>query len=192
MQEVWKDVVGYEGAYMVSNLGRVKSLPRVAKNRHGYRPIRERVLKPAYKNGYLYVSLKLNTKSKTYAIHRLVAEAFIPNPYNKPCVDHINSIRDDNREVNLTWATYSENNLRAISRLGSNSKRGEDHSLSKLSSVQVLEINSLLEQGLMKQKDIADLYGISSSVISNIYRGISWNWLTNRKSRPGGHYAKSK
>lgn len=190
--EEWRDVIGYEGIYQVSSLGRVKSLSRVAKNRHGYRPIKERILKPAYRDGYVGVGLRKNTKPTTFLVHRLVAEAFIPNPGGKPCIDHINMIRSDNRVENLEWVTYSENSIRAVNILGSHSLRGSDNSKSVLTNDKVLTISALLDEGELLQKEIADMYGVSSTVISNIYRGLAWNWLTGRKSAPGGHYGKSK
>ena len=98
--EVWKDVVGYEGLYQVSNMGNVKSV--------GYG--KERVLKPGKDSRkYLTVSLSKSKKPKTFLVHRLVAQAFIPNPDNKPCIDHINTITTDNRVENLRWVTPKEN-----------------------------------------------------------------------------------
>lgn len=103
MNEIWKDVVGYEGKYQVSNYGRVKLLD--------YRQTgQERLIRPGVnKYGYLEVTLYKDNKSKTHRIHRLVAQAFIPNPGNKPCIDHINTIRADNRADNLRWVTHKEN-----------------------------------------------------------------------------------
>ena len=99
--EIWKDIAGYEGLYQVSNLGRVKSLK---KGRWGTG--KERILKPAKDgNGYLFVKLCKDGNSKMYHIHRLVADAFIPNPDNLPTVDHINRDRTDNRVENLRWAS---------------------------------------------------------------------------------------
>jgi hypothetical protein len=103
ISEEWRPVVGYEGRYEVSNYGEVKSL--IYKGN-----LRDKILKSHYdKDGYLITSLG---RSKTVKIHRLVAEAFISNPENKPCVDHINKIRNDNRAENLQWATISENNTK--------------------------------------------------------------------------------
>lgn len=100
MAEVWKDIEGYEGLYHVSNLGRVKSLK--------FNKIR--VLKP-FKGGtgYLKVQLYRNNIQTNYAVHRLVAQAFIPNPEKKPEVNHINEIKADNRVENLEWMTFKEN-----------------------------------------------------------------------------------
>ena len=103
MQEIWKDIVGYEGLYQVSNLGNVRSLNY---NHTG----KEKLLKQNINcNGYNYVVLAKEGSRKTYTIHRLVAIAFIPKSENKDCVDHINGIRTDNRVVNLRWATLKEN-----------------------------------------------------------------------------------
>lgn len=101
MEEIWKDIKGYEGLYEVSNIGRVRSLnkrkKRVLKNENGY--------------GYLRVSLSKNNKLKHFQVHRLVAQSFIPNVNNFPEVNHINGVKDDNRVENLEWCTRNENEL---------------------------------------------------------------------------------
>ena len=114
MGEEWRDIIGYEGLYMVSNLGRVKSLERYDS---GGRKIKEKVLTGTIdKKGYIIVDLTKNNKGKKLKVHRLVAEAFIPNPEDKPFIDHINTIRDDNRVENLRWATHKENMNNEISK----------------------------------------------------------------------------
>lgn len=97
IMEIWKDIEGYEGYYQVSNEGRVRSLRR------------ENILKPSNNRGYKYVVFSVENKRNTKKVHRLVAEAFIPNPQNKPYIDHINTIKDDNRAENLRWCTPKEN-----------------------------------------------------------------------------------
>lgn len=109
--EIWKDVQGYEGLYQVSNLGRVKSVGRfVDRLASGHCWQKERILKLHKKhNGYLGVILCKDGKSKNFKVHRLVAIAFIPNPENKPYIDHINAIKTDNNINNLRWVTCKEN-----------------------------------------------------------------------------------
>lgn len=111
MQEIWKDIEGFEGLYQVSNLGRVKALKRsFVIGNGGIVKHEENILKERkYKSGYCYVGLYKNGKEKKFKIHRLVAQAFIPNPENKPEIDHVNTVRDDNRVENLRWCTRKEN-----------------------------------------------------------------------------------
>ncbi|MBQ9488273.1 MAG: NUMOD4 motif-containing HNH endonuclease [Selenomonadaceae bacterium] len=102
--EIWRDVKDFEGIYQVSNLGRVKSF-------YGKEP---RILKPGeHWNGYLGVVLFKNDHRKTYSVHRLIAEAFIPNPENKSMVNHKDGNKQNNCLENLEWATRSENVLHA-------------------------------------------------------------------------------
>lgn len=110
MKEIWKDIEGQEGIYQVSNLGRIKSLPRILtkKNPHREYLSKEKILSPGLTSeGYLLVVIS----NKSMTIHRLVAKAFVSNPENKKTVNHINGIKTDNRDVNLEWCTHRENNL---------------------------------------------------------------------------------
>ena len=103
-REIWRDVVGFEGLYKVSNLGNVKSLNY---NRTG----KEKLMKPQTDgHGYLQVMLYKDGKYKIKKIHRLVAEAFIPNPDNLPCVNHKDENKTNNKEFNLEFCTYEYNN----------------------------------------------------------------------------------
>jgi len=115
--EEWKDIEGYEGIYKISNLGEVKSLERKsAFNRNGksfFRTYHEKILKPALSGStsdkYLVVCLCKNKRSHTNKIHRLIAKAFILNPENKRCVNHIDGNKTNNHISNLEWCTHSEN-----------------------------------------------------------------------------------
>jgi hypothetical protein len=111
MVEVFKDIVGYEGLYQVSNLGRVKSLERTKVGKCGSVAIvKERILKPADNgHGYLFVILCKDSVLKTHKVHRLVCEAFIPNPNNLPQVGHLDESRDNNCVDNLYWTTAKDN-----------------------------------------------------------------------------------
>lgn len=112
MQEEWRDVIGFEGIYQVSNYGRVKRIGRKSG------AVADRILKQALNihSGYLQVGLWKNHKKSTKSIHRFVALTFIPNPENKPEIDHIDGNRLNNRVDNLQWVTKSENMLNPITR----------------------------------------------------------------------------
>jgi len=103
-KETWKDVIGYEGLYQVSSYGRVFSL------------ISNKYLSLCNSSGYNRVILSKNGMSKYIHVHRLVANAFISNPYKKPCIDHIDGNRRNNKIDNLRWVTYCENNNNEITK----------------------------------------------------------------------------
>lgn len=109
--EFWADVVGYEGFYQVSNLGNIRAI-----NYHNQGVVRN--LKTNLVAGYPHTILKINGEARNVHVHRLVAEAFIPNPDNKQYVNHKNGDRQDNRVENLEWVTCSENTLHKFHSLG--------------------------------------------------------------------------
>ena len=112
IKEIWKPIEGYNGLYQVSNMGRVKSLERnVVKGKGGLYKIEEKILKGSKdKDGYLCVNLSKDGKVKTHKIHRLVAQAFLPNPNNLPQVNHRNENKTDNRVENLEYCDSKYNN----------------------------------------------------------------------------------
>lgn len=104
MDEIWKEIEGYDGDYIISNFGKVKSL------RFNKRiPLKQ----IKHSRGYLVVNLFKNKIPKKFLLHRLVAENFIENPENKPEVNHLNGDKSNNHISNLEWATYSENTKHA-------------------------------------------------------------------------------
>ena len=128
MKEIWKPIIGYENLYEVSNLGNIRSIDRMVSrvDRWGNKGsvlIKGILLVPVkMKSGYLQVSLCKNGTSKRFLIHRIVASAFIENPYNKETVNHKNEIKADNRVENLEWMTLVEN-----LRYGTGSERGHSN-----------------------------------------------------------------
>lgn len=115
--EEWRDVVGYEGLYAVSNVGRIVLLERKVKNGNGIKTIKPRILELKHvKNGYLYVDLWANNKRRHSYVHRIIAQAWIDNPNGYTQIDHIDGDRLNNSITNLRWCTYATNNNNPISK----------------------------------------------------------------------------
>lgn len=178
MGEEWRDIVGYEGYYQVSNKGRVKSLDRYIDRGAGQTLLKGIIRKPTPdKDGYIRISL-WGKKRGMGRVHRLVAHAFISNPKNKPQINHKNGIKDDNRIENLEWATLSENRQHAYDTGLQNGKgvQGEKCNFSKLNKYQVLTIKTLLGSGF-SNIHIAKEMGVTPSNISYIKNGKTWKHL---------------
>ena len=156
--ETWKAIKGFEKQYEVSNIGNVRSIDRVFKNPiNGFIRIYKGTSKKARLNegGYFRCNLSKDGKKFDFRVHRLVAEAFIPNIDNKPVINHKNGIKTDNRVENLEWCTVSENVIHATrTRLIK----------TKLTDIQAMEIfNSNLSQ-----RALAKVYNIDSSIVWRI------------------------
>jgi hypothetical protein len=109
--EIWENICDYEALYKISNLGRVKSLSRTMYNGKGYFVSKEKIISQKITTeGYYCCALNKNNKTKFFLTHRLLAKEFIDNPLNKKCVNHIDSIRSNNKLENLEWVSYRENN----------------------------------------------------------------------------------
>ena len=172
MQEEWRDVVGYEGKYQVSNLGRVKGLDRIITMKNGTkRPHKEKLKKLTIGNHrYPIVNLGL---SDIHCVHRLVAMAFLGSDNPHLHVDHINSIRHDNRVENLQWVTQQQNNAKQYY------YRGIDKYNAIFTNKDVQHIRD--EYDKLSQKKswgvitlIAKGYGVNSGVVRNIILKKSW------------------
>jgi hypothetical protein len=174
--ELWKPVRGFEGRYEVSSLGNVKSLARMRKGKSGApTPLKERILRQFHPDSQ-YKRVSLESKSPTY-VHRIVAEAFVPNPLGLPEVNHIDGDKGNNRSENLEWVTHSENAAHA-SRSGLLAV-GVRHGNSKLNESDVLKIDSLIRDGHSTRK-IASRFGVGAEAVRCIRNGKTWAHLTGR------------
>ncbi len=122
--EKWNDIVGYEGHYQISNFGRVRSVDRTEMNVNGINRKLKGSLKSTYtdRTGYVLVTLSKNNENKVYPLHRLVAQAFIPNPNDLDEVNHKDRNRKNNFLSNLQWCTSRENTHHARTKMKSSSK----------------------------------------------------------------------
>jgi len=188
-EEEWRDIVGYEGIYQVSNLGRVRQIAK----RKGTWP--GRILKPAkHRQGYLVVHLCNDHRDmKGYLVHRLVCQSFngMP-PTSKHQVNHRNGKKDDNRASNLEWVTSSQNNFHSCRVLGNirspvsyfySSSRGEANGQAKLTSQDVLSIRALYAQRRANgkrcytQARLGALFGVSTQTINLIVNRKRWEHI---------------
>ena len=176
MKEIFKPVVGYEGLYEVSNLGRVKCLEKTGPNpiTKGIRVYPEKIMKTRTdRDGYTTIGLndETNGRKKKYStVHRLVAKAFLPNPENRPEVNHKDHNRSNNELANLEWSTLQENRAWCVK--FDRQIKGEQVNTCKLTEAQVLEILSL--KNSLTQKQLGEKYGVTQSAISSLLLGKSW------------------
>jgi hypothetical protein len=162
--EKWKYIRGYEAHYEVSNTGMVRSLKAGG----------SLILKPNLCPNYPLVTLYRNGVPKTYLVHRLVAMMFIPNPNRKPCVNHINGMKSDNRVGNLEWCTHSENQMHAIKTGLIVPPEGQDHHASGLTNAQAKEIRLIYVPYVRTMPMLAKEYGVSKSCIQSVIEGKTY------------------
>lgn len=165
-KERWRWIKGYEGLYMVSDQGRVLSIPKVT------RPDGVIMSQQVGRNGY--ATVKLRTKdnaSKRVSVHRLVAQAFIPNPKDKPEVNHKDGIKTNNSVSNLEWVTTSENKRHSVRVLGNKPPVCKSRPwLRKLTDEQAREIRT----SNMPVTKLAREYGVTLRVIQAIKKGETY------------------
>lgn len=131
--EIWKQIVGFEGLYEISDLGRIKSLSRVIKREGNVTAnYKEKIIHGWITDGYRRVTLSKGNDEFIFKVHRLVATHFIPNPFDKEFVNHKNGIKHDNRKDNLEWATASDNIIHAYENKMISRSKGLDSHMAKI------------------------------------------------------------
>lgn len=166
---MWKDIQNWENSYQVNEIGEVKSLTKKV----GCRIRGELILSPKINHyGYKVLRLWKNEKGKDVFVHRLVAEAFIPNPLNKPQVNHIDGNKLNNNVSNLEWVTCSENHKHAF-RIGIKSHVGEKHNVAKLTEKDILYIRASEKRNC----DLALQFKVSRSNITRIKKRKGWTHI---------------
>lgn len=163
MEEIWKNIRDYEGLYQVSNLGRVKSLGN-------NKTKKEKIMKPSVnKSGYLLICLSKNGYIKNYLVHRLVAQAFIPNPYDLPQVNHKDEDKTNNVVSNLEWCDQKYNN-----NYGTRLERVAEKTTNGKKSKPVLKIDPISNEIVAEFPSIMEVQrqlGIKHSHISECCNG---------------------
>lgn len=165
-----KAIEGYEEIYSITNTGRVWSHERKGRLKGKWLKLNKNIY------GYLHVILYKNKKTKPFLIHRLVAQAYIPNPENKPQINHLSGIKTDNSVSNLSWVTPKANHTHAWKNgLMDNLRQyGENNPASKLTRDQVDEIrNNHVSEEIMTRKPW-DKYGICMGHYYNVLKGRRW------------------
>lgn len=176
MEEIWKDIEGYEGYYQVSSFGRVRSVDR-HDSRGYFRKGRLMATKDA-NTGYKVISLSKNAISKHYQIHRLVAIAFIPNPNNFPIINHKDENPKNNYANNLEWCDYkyNANYGKMTHKFRSSLVLGEKHPRHKLTKHDVKEIRERYVRGsrTLGCAALAKEYGVYPTTINHIVNNKIW------------------
>lgn len=176
-QEIWKDCIGYEGIYQISNYGRVKSVARYVYVNHGtdnYRKLREVIMQPSIINGkYWHVIFKVNGNIKHKTVHRLVAQHFIPNPDNLPVINHLDNNGFNNHVSNLEWTTVKGNTQHAIA-IGALKLKGEDNPMAKYDKALVLKIREMYDVDKIRICNIARQLDLPTKYIDLIVHRKRW------------------
>lgn len=178
VREEWRDIVGYEGCYKVSNLGRVHSLKRIVKAKNNSKSsVPSKILKNRLaKNGYVTVVLSKNGMEKNKLVHRLVAESFIPNSSNLREVNHIDFNKTNNYVKNLEWCDRKYNSQHSQDGFRQERKYGEKSHFAKLSDRDVLDIRYAKNKGC-SNKFISECYDVSYSTICKVINGVTFKHL---------------
>jgi len=172
MIEEWRDIEYYEGIYQVSNTGKVRSVDRKVVYSTGQVRVHKGRLLGLRENhrGYPQAMLSKNNRQHNKVVHRLVANAFIPNPENKEQVNHISGVKNDNNVTNLEWCTKEENELHAME--NGLKPRGESHHKSTITIDTARYIKE--NPNNLSMINLAKELGLSRKCVCNIHHGHTW------------------
>ncbi len=175
--EVYKDIVGFNGFYQVSNWGKVKSLSRIVNHaKKGTQEVKERILKFDLRSGYPSVTFYKDKKSSRFTVHHLVMLAFIGERPIGFDINHKDGDKTNNHLSNLEYCTRSKNIQHAFSK--GLKPIGQNHHKTTLTTKEVISIYELKHKG-MTQKIVSEKYGVDRTTIGNIWRGKTWSNVTN-------------
>ena len=174
-EEVWKEIQDYEGFYKISNHGNIESITRYVKHNHG--GLRKEKGKPIKlclnQDGYYCIVLSKNSIKKTFLVHRIVAQHYLENNYQKLLVNHIDGNKTNNHYSNLEWCTTQENTEHAT--INDLVKFGQDHGMSKLTDIEVKEIREKYKpNGVYSSYKLAKEYKVSRVLINLVVNKKIW------------------
>lgn len=172
--EIWVDVLGYDGRYKVSNLGRVWSVPRIVQHRGGIRKVGGKYIKHDHSQKYIAVYLTKNGICSLCSLHRVILESFTKIKPKGIVCRHLDGNRRNNVLSNLAWGTYADNEADKIRHGTNNRPEGENHPYSKLTHKKISKMRRMHATGRFSQKYIGDKFGVSQSVVSCAIRGKSY------------------
>lgn len=185
MIEEWRAVIGYEGLYEVSSIGRVRSLDRLHSTPSGKgRLYPGKLLSPGIekRSGYRAMGLYKNNRGRMVRVHCLVLDAFVGPRQDNQVARHLNGNPADNRLENLAWGTRLENARDA--QVHGTWVHGESHGMAKLTELQAQAIFHL--SGLMPRPAIAEAFGVSTATVQSIHEQTTWRVATGCRWLPEG------
>lgn len=161
----WKPVKDFEEMYEVSYLGQIRNIlsGKILRGNKGIQ-------------GYIKIVLYKDGKGKGIYAHRIIAQVWVSNPYNKPHINHKNGIKDDNRYVNLEWCTQQENNQHAKEMKLYKPLLGSQHGQAKLTEEIVLEIRKKSKEGITG-KSLAEFYSVDPMTINRVLNRKTWKHI---------------
>lgn len=170
--ELWKDILGWEGYYQVSNLGRVKSLDRKTPNGAGVRRVRSRIISvKTIKNGYPVINVTINNKTRKKILYKTVLSAFVPKAEKSLVCRHIDGNKLNNRLSNLCWGSRKENSIDAAL---------HEQNSAKLSFTDVMEIRFLYENNYLNFNQLSKVFDIGSSSINRACSYTTFYYINNK------------